>query len=420
MNKEKTIRISTGIALAALLVFFPSALFAASAAKKPTAQPKALPPAPFEVSGWIPYWRTATGTADALAHVDALKEINPFGYTVKTDGELYDAMHVAEEPWQTLIATAREKKVRVIPTVMWSNTNAIDAVLKSPKLRKAHIKQIVQAVTERGFDGIDIDYEGKKADTKKYFALFLRDLYKAMGKKWVVCTIEARTPLESRFKKIPPGIRYANDFVAINKYCDRVRIMTYDQGAIDLTLNEAAPGPYIPVADPLWVEKVIALTAETIAKKKLVIGVATYGYEFAVTSIPEGYEYKLKWAFNPRYAVELAQALHITPERNSAGELSFSYTPTSTPALPTPEEAIRTNLLANALAATTSTSTVTVTATATAGAATSTAPFRLVWWSDANAIKDKIALAKKLGVRGVAIFKIDGGEDPAMWRVVKQ
>ncbi len=417
MKKKKTIRISIGLALAALVVFSPPALFAASAAKKPAAKQKVITPVPFEVSGWIPYWRTATGTADAIAHIDAFKEINPFGYTVKTDGELYDAMHVDEEPWQTLITTARERKIRVIPTVMWSNTNAIDAVLRNPKLRKAHIKQIMQAITEHGFDGVDIDYEGKKAETKRYFSFFLQELYKAIGKKWLVCTIEARTPLDSRFKKIPPDIRYANDFVAINKYCDRVRIMTYDQGSIDLTLNAAVSGPYAPVADPAWVEKVLALTAQTIAKKKLVIGVATYGYEYEVApilDISDGYSYDLQWAFNPRYAVELAQALHIMPQRNSAGELSFSYMPTTTPVLPSPEEARGTSLLANVLSATTSTM-----ATTTARTATSTAPFRLVWWSDGSAIKDKIALARKLGVRGVAIFKIDGGEDPAMWNVLQ-
>lgn len=32
---------------------------------------------PFEISGWIPYWRVATGTADALAHMDTFTEVNP-------------------------------------------------------------------------------------------------------------------------------------------------------------------------------------------------------------------------------------------------------------------------------------------------------------------------------------------------------
>ena len=45
--------------------------------------------------------------------------------------------------------------------------------------------------------------------------------------------------------------------------------------------------------------------------------------------------------------------------------------------------------------------------------------FRMVTWSDSQAIADKVALAKKLGIRGVAIFKIDGGQDPKMWEILK-
>jgi hypothetical protein len=44
--------------------------------------------------------------------------------------------------------------------------------------------------------------------------------------------------------------------------------------------------------------------------------------------------------------------------------------------------------------------------------------FRYLVWSDAQAIKDKVDLAKRLGIRGVAIFKIDGGEDLAMWPIL--
>jgi len=375
------------------------------------APPKAAAPVPFEIAGWVPYWRVATGTADAIAHMDVFKEISPFGYSVKKDGTLVDMMKLDDPAWQNLIAVARAGKVRVIPTVMWSDGNAIDRVMKSAKLRNAHIAAIVKEVNDRGFDGIDIDYEGKKASTKDYYSIFLRDLYKAIGKKFVVCTIEARTPLQDRFSVIPKDIRYANDFVAINKYCDRVRIMAYDQGSIDVKLNKQVLGPYAPVADPQWVEKVVTLAARAISKKKIVIGIATYGYESEVASYGKGFSYDRMWSFNPRYATDLAASLGIVPLRNSAGELSFVYVPIASPAVPmdSPQfAAVGTEVVSTAQAA------------SPAGTPTlSQGPLRMLWWSDAFAIRDKVALARKLGVRGVAIFKIDGGEDPLMWDVLK-
>lgn len=340
-----------------------------------------------EVSGWIPYWRTATGTADALAHLDALTEINPFGYIVQKDGTLHDALHIGEEPWVSLIRAAKAKKVRVVPTVMWSDTDAIHDILRRAKPRRALEDSIANLVKEQKFDGIDIDFEAKKAETRDYFSLFLKGLYLRMGNKWVMCSIESRTPVSSRYDGEPPkdATVYANDYVAINKYCDRVRIMAYDQGAIDVKLNAAqATAPYVPVADPQWVEKVVALAAKTISKKKIMIGVPTYGYEYEVTPLSErGYRYSLQWALNPGYALALATDLGISPARNSAGELSFMYTPTTTP----------------------------ISASGT--------PLRnIVWWSDARAIEDKITLARKLGVRGISIFKLDGGEDPALWNAL--
>lgn len=394
------------LAFVALFTIVP---FGASAATAPVKLKTT--PAPLEISGWIPWWRTATGTLDAIAHIDSFSELSPFGFTVKNDGTLSDQMHIDSAPWQLLMGIAREKKVKIIPTVTWSDGNVIDAILRSPKRRKAHIDEIVKVMNQYGFDGIDIDYEAKKAGTKNYFSQFLKELYKATGDKLVVCTIEARTPLDSRFSKIPKDISYANDFVAINKYCDRVRIMAYDQGSIDLKLNDAAPGAYLPVADPKWVEKTVSLAAKTISKKKISIGVATYGYESEVTPLSEGYAYDILWSFGPNYALNLAKELGIIPWRNIAGEMNFMYIPTTTaPALPQTENTSQSNNIAPA------TTSVEISISATT---TKNVPFRMMWWSDASAIRDKVLLAKKLGVRGIAIFKIDGGEDPAIWDAIK-
>ncbi len=391
------------------LILLASAPYAEAATKTP-AKPKAPMAPSLEVSGWIPYWRKATGTEEALAHLDAFKEINPFGYTVKRDGTLADTAKMDEEPWTTLITLAKERKIRVIPTVMWSDTEAIHRILSNTKTRIALEDEIAALVKQKSFDGIDIDFEGKRAETKQYFSTFLKGLYQRMGKKWVMCTIEARTPLDSRYDTIPKNIEYANDFVAINKYCDRVRIMTYDQGTIDVKLNRARIAPYIPVADPAWVEKVITLTAKTIPKKKLSIGIATYGYEYKVTKLSEyGYRYDLEWAFNPRYALLLAASLGITPTRTGSNEIGFMYTPAQ----------VSTETSGNDASSGSGNTVPSSTVAENQPSSQIQGPTNILVWSDAKAIKDKIDLAKRLGVRGVAIFKIDGGADPAIWDALK-
>src|SRR3989344_6743423 len=72
-----------------------------------------------EVTGWIPYWRVATGTTDPLPHLDNLTEINPFVFSLRGDGTLFDNGTAADEPlWAVFNAQAKAKGVRVIPTLM--------------------------------------------------------------------------------------------------------------------------------------------------------------------------------------------------------------------------------------------------------------------------------------------------------------
>ncbi len=346
-----------------------------------------------------------------------MAQVSPFVFTVKSDGTLYDSGNLTKEPWLSFIAAAKKAKVRVVPTVMWGNGDAIHNTLSNTKKRIALEDAIVAMVKQGGYDGVDIDFEAKKAETKNYFSTFLKGLYQRMGNKWVYCSVEARTPLGERYDGTPPpdATQYANDYVAINKYCDRVEIMAYDQGSIDVVLNKARAAPYVPVADPAWVENVIKLASHTISKKKILIGIPTYGYEYSVTPLTEyGYRYDLQWAFNPKYATNLAAELGVQPVRNAAGELSFVYK-TSTALV------AGADTTSNATSASAGTGQAPPSAVYSQAALASSIdpPFNIVWWSDAHAVADKVALAKKLGVRGVAVFKLDGGEDQNIWGVLK-
>lgn len=371
-----------------------------------------------EFGGWMPYWSEDKAVADVQPHLSQLKTVNPFTYTMRSDGTINDAAGMDKEPWVSFMAEAKRQGVRVIPTIMWGDGDAQHAVLSNTTKRIALEDAIAKLVKDNGFDGIDIDFEAKKAETKDYFSIFLKGLYQRMGNKWVYCSIEARMPISSRYGYgvTPPAdaTEYANDYVELNKYCDRVQIMTYDQGYIDAVLNAARAQPYVPVADPSWVENVVNLAAQTIDRKKILIGVPTYGYEYQVTSNGSGYQYKRLWAFNQGYGVQLAALLGMAPTRNSAGELSVIYKVTpqtqafsdqaSTPGAvqpsntkPQPESVFSQGALATSIQP----------------------PFNIVWWSDAQAISDKVALARKLGVRGIAVFKFDGSEDQNIWNVLK-
>ncbi len=375
----------------------------------------------FEYSGWLPYWRVGSSTRDVMPNLSKLSEVNPFGYTVKKDGTLHDAAQIGKKEWQTLFAAAKKQNVRVVPTVMWSDTEAIDNVLSNKKLRKKHVAAIVNMVETNGFDGVDIDYEGKRVSSRSGYSAFLKELSAALAKsrgdKWLMCTIEARTPPQDLYKTIPADLEYVNDFKVINTYCDRVRLMTYDQQRADLTLNKAAGKElYAPVADVVWVRKVATLALKDIDKDKLVLGVATYGYIYQVMPHTDGsgYSYTLLEAFNPKYGTDTAREYGITPKRNTAGELSFTYMPKMPAPLPT-----NAALSAKAPKGTHSSLRAALGATALAKEKGKQTPFYMLTWSDATAIESKVKLAKELGVRGIAVFKLDGGQDPALWTVLK-
>lgn len=368
----------------------------------------------FEVSGWIPYWRAATGTADVMPNLDTLTEVNPFVYTLKSDGTFLDNGKLDQEPWLTLRAEAKKRDIRFIPTVMTSNGALVHELLSDKKKRIALAEYIVGLVKEKDFDGIDIDFEGKKSITKDYFSTFLKGLDMRMGDKWIMCTIESRTPLGDRYygTDIPADAgMFANDLKTIGQYCDRVRIMAYDQQGIDqklATTYASSSQLYAPVGDPAWVEKVVHLFTKEIPKNKLMIGVPTYGYEYDVRAYagPQ-YVYDILWTFNPGYATTTAAERGVVPTRAPWGEMYFTYVSNAPTTSPPVSLGPNSALLAAAAA------------TTYANNLNSNLNFRLMVWPDAESVRQKVELARKLGVRGISVFKFDGGQDPNMWNVFR-
>lgn len=371
-----------------------------------------------EVAGWIPYWRDAQGMKDAKKHIDRIDTVYPFAFTVDGDGKIKDQAGLGNKDWKSFIKTAQGKEVEIIPTIMSGDGATMHAILSNPVSRKAHVDAIVSMVTKGKYDGVDIDYEAKKAETKNHFSLFLLELKQALGKNKVLsCTVEARTPPDSLYREVPAVVNYTNDYEALDIACDRIVIMAYDQQRADIKANDERKGlPYIPVADPLWVEKVVKLALKHFDEDKIVLGIPTYGRQWAVTVAPDWFRgYESLEALNLPHMLDLAKREKATPTRNVAGEMSFSYLPGRVDAK-TQKEIKKMKVPTG----TAKGDKIALQALAYANKTGKEVIVNVAWYSDAGAMIDKIEMAEKYGLRGVALFKIDGEEDQGVWTYLKE
>ena len=363
------------------------------------------------VGAWVPWFGGEAAPKSALENIEDIDVLYPFTFEVTANGIPVNKVDFSDDEWEDLFDEARERDVPIIPSIAWFDGAAMDQVLGNKAWRSIHVQLIALYAQLYDVDGINIDYEQKQASTKDDFSLFLKELNKALGDKTLTCTVEARMSPERRYRNVPAVIEYANDYEEMNKYCDWIEIMAYDQQRADIILNSERQGvPYNPVADTEWVEHVVELALEDFDKEKVMLGVATYGRAWDVTVASEWYKDYTKVATlnNPRIQ-ELSKIYDSPIGRTEGGEAVITYFPEDSVwkifnQLPTPEgtpkgfEAAAKALLV-------------------ATVADVEIPVRMVTWSDAKAIEDKVELAEKYDLKGVAVFKVDGEEDEDMWKL---
>lgn len=364
--------------------------------------------AAFDFTAWLPFWKKQPGAQQFALQMDKFYSISPFSYEVNSSGGLIDSLKMKEGFWPGWLGAVKDGGTKIIPTIAILDGDQIHALLSNKARRIKHEDTIAAFVKSQKYDGIDIDYEGKWAKTRPYFDLFitgLSDRLHAQGKA-LSCTVEGRTPIDSLYttSTIPDEIKRSNNYVLLNQKCDEVRIMAYDQGLTDLKLDASKGSStlYMPVADKDWVEKVIKETLKFINRKKVVLGVPTYGYEYEVSWTGGVTTYKRVRANTFFSAMNLAEAVNLIPQRNNAGEMGFAYaTSTSRTVSAGLTYKINSKVQPSEIAANPG------------------AIMRYVTFSDATSMLHKINLAKKYGLKGVAFFKMDGETDPSLWDYLK-
>jgi spore germination protein len=393
--------------IALILGALPFSVLGALAATAPTvAKATAKPPAktPFYYGAWVPYWTSTAGEQQIAINLDSLNEVSPFSYELVGAGTIKDDLKIGSGVWNGWLSAISSAGLKVIPTIAWFDTGSIYNLLSNAPARQAEETSIAQLAKANNFNGIDIDFEAMSPATRPYYSLFIEGLSQRLHAQGDVltCSVVPRTPPSSLYVTVPANIVYPENYSVLNQYCDEVRLETYDQGTADIKLDASKGSDgtfYAPVADPDWVTKVLQYALQYINPKKIMLGIPTYGYEYEVSWANGQTTYQEVRAWDFFGAMDRADSLGITPARDNAGELSFTFASSTyiqepsdlTTSVQSTEPSLLTRIDSNA----------------------STTFF--VSFPDATSELQKVALAKKYGLRGVMFFKADGDIDPAIW-----
>jgi spore germination protein YaaH len=273
--------------------------------------PTPAPPPIVVVS--TPYWNVQHATQSVLSQHGDVTEASPSIYAIDAAGDVTEQYAPdAAASTAASLAAMRKAGVRLVPTI----ANVINggftyqplaSVLHDPKRAAHNIAAIVALTEKQNFAGIDVDYENLHGPDRQVFTDFVNQLADALhahGKTLSVTLFAKASDAGYDQRNI------AQDYAAIGKVADEVRLMGYDYH-----WATSAPGPIAPVN---WIQDVLRYAVSVIPPSKVILGVPMYGYDWV-----DGKGTPVAWL----QAFRLATQYHATIGFDSASQTPyFSYT----------------------------------------------------------------------------------------------
>lgn len=198
-----------------------------------------------------------------------LSRLTIFGYGFTAEGEL---IGINDQP---LIALAYQYKTAPVMLISSITENGnfdgerASLLFSDPALQDQILEQILATMLEKGYLGLDIDFEYIKPEDRDGFIRFIdtaRQLLNPYG-------FFVNTDLAPKVSGVQRGLLYeAHDYPAIGEVSNTVFLMTYEWGY--------TYGPPMAVAPLNKVREVVSYAASVIPPDKILMGIPNYGYDW--------------------------------------------------------------------------------------------------------------------------------------------
>ncbi len=304
--------------------------------------------APLKMSGWVIFDDDGTSYATFKKHAAQLDAVSFSWIGCDQKGVIKEHARPTAAEKAEIVRISKKTGVKVYAMAVNEGFTpaGLEVAMATTEGMKAHADALVKIALAAGIDGIDLDYESLKASDRKNFTTLVETICRAAHSKGLRVVIAVHS------KESEPGTwdgPIAQDFAALGKVVDSVRVMTYDN---HWETSEAGP-----IAPPDWVASVMKFSATQIAPGKLEMGIPGYGYD---------------WLDKKANGISWAQWSQLLADNGPATRDSASH-----------EMVLKYK-------------------------------GRTVFFSDAQSNVPKFPIARNLGLRGFALWRL-GAEDPRLW-----
>jgi spore germination protein YaaH/peptidoglycan hydrolase-like protein with peptidoglycan-binding domain len=388
-----------------LAMVLPLSMLSISTVANEQISPISQVPALKVISGWLPYWDDSVGADMLISNNDLTSETMPFWWSLEAAGTAINIKIKSNTTTLTrrtaITSRLQAAGIQVIPTITdgtcTSGPSKLPDTFKSDSRRAALVQKIAQLAQAENYDGIDLDlecfmYESRLwSGYKASWLSFIKDLSKALRAQGDLLSLTT-PPIYSdtsgywvySWKEVAPDI-------------DRLRIMAYDYSTgnskWDPSDTKQGDGAIAPMD---WVKRIVDYAASVVTPAKIWLGVPAYGRNWVtsvtgkcptVGDIPNLDRATWTSAELPGKLAALGfdstqSRFHVTHR-----ERTMQY--------------IREFIGFDKL-----------------GVEAKCTVTRTVWWQDSTSHYERLLVARKAGLAGIAIWRLNG-EAPDTWTTIR-
>ena len=359
-----------------LFVFLASSLTTGCAGGPPprVAMPTNLD-RPF-VAGYHTYW---TGDAWADYPLNVLDELLFFELELADDGSILDA-HGWPERWSEMVARATDAGVQVVPTVSMHDPTAFETLFAdAPRVERLVDTLLALLARTPGLSGLHLDVEVFRPvvpgarDGYTAFVARLADRMRAEHPRLSLSVFVLAFDVDDVYNER-----------ALGQLADFVVVQGYDFHS----MGSATAGPVAPVSgwEGLdWEAVLDRFDGFGVSRRKMVMSVPLYGYEWLVSSDAPGAE-----ALETGVIVPYAAPPEVLPDAPRARQRAEEHGILRDPASGSPYYVFRTE-----------------------------SGWVQGWYEDSESLRRKYRFVRENGLGGIAVFPLAYGT-PGLWEELRE